>query len=347
VNPFHFAVVVGIDEYPGLSNLLSAGRDAQAFYDWLVGAGGLPAANVKKVSASGPFPSVTAGKPTRTEINNALRDVNAMAKQATKAKPLDWEKTRLYFYVSGHGVAPEGSEAALLMANADNESPENIPCAAYLRRYEKCQIFREVVVFADCCRLAKTVQFDGPPFICDDVNVGTVNGLLAFATQSGDAAYEPGLGKSGDEARSYFTQALIEGLNGNAADPGTGEINSITLAKYAAERVKILTLHKEYPQVPKMPVDLEKPIVFRAANPAAAKIRHTVTIFLPAGFVGTAELVDSNLKQIAVHNADTTSWTESVEDGLYQVRPLNGTDSKGFGAGALFRVLGEDCDIRL
>lgn len=346
MNAFHYAVVVGIKGYPGISDLQSALKDAQAFSNWLTTAGEVPAANVERVSIDQSFNSLFDAKPTRTEVNNALRKVNAAVSAAIKNNPLDWNKTRLYFYVSGHGIAPDGAEAALLMANAGPDAwGENVPCGAYMRRYEKCQYFREVVVFADCCRLSKAAEFPGPPFN-NNASIGTVNAFLGFATQLGDAAYEPTNG-NGDEARSYFTQALLEGLGGAASDVVTGEITTTTLAKYTTERVKALTLDKRYPQIPRMTVDLTSPIVFRAATAGTPKSKRLVKLRLPTTFNGDAELVGDSFQKIAEHNSLGGDWHEQLDDGFYEVRPKGAVDGSVFRQNGLFRVLGEGCDVDL
>src|SRR5215472_8538461 len=54
VNENHYAVVVGINRYPGISDLAGPVNDAAAFYGWLVDdtAGGLPPENAWLVEAS-------------------------------------------------------------------------------------------------------------------------------------------------------------------------------------------------------------------------------------------------------------------------------------------------------
>ncbi len=355
MNPaFHFAIVMGIPHYPGISDLQSAGRDAASFYDWLVQDAGVPAANIEKVIAAQPAPALWDARPTRTEFNNALRSLHQRLQQAIAPDPLRWKESRLYIYVSGHGIAPDGSEAALLMANAGSDAwGENIPCHAYLRRYEKCQYFAEVVIFADCCRLRESAEFLGPPFNCDGgTNIGRVNTFFGFATQQGDAAYEPVGGADPNEARSYFTQALLEGLRGAAIDPVTGEINTTSLANYVNARVPAMTAGKDYPQVPKMPVDLAAPIVFRPApapKPGAAPARplRQVQIVLPAAFAGRAVLRDAQFATLATHAAAAGPWHATLPDGYYEVLPDGAADGTGFRHQGLFRVLGQDCHVDL
>ena len=45
-------MVVGINQYPAISNLQHACQDAADFHDWLVNGAGVPGANVKLVTAN-------------------------------------------------------------------------------------------------------------------------------------------------------------------------------------------------------------------------------------------------------------------------------------------------------
>src|ERR1041384_3165065 len=180
-NPLHYALVLGIDQYPGINNLNSPSQDAKSFYDWLLGGGGVPPTNIEHIQTPAtPLMDVITAEPTRDKVNQALRRLHEAVKESTATKPLDWLNSRLYIYVSGHGIAPDGTEAALLMANAaPGYWAENIPCDTYRRRYEICQYFHEVVIFADCCRLLRASQFFPPPFNRED-HMGTVNSFLGF-----------------------------------------------------------------------------------------------------------------------------------------------------------------------
>ena len=196
MNDLHFAVVVGIDLYPGIRNLNSARGDAQAFGNWLIdpGGGALPGGNVQLILEQGPFDTPENARPTRDAVNRAFKTIHGMARPIFKADPTKWLKSRLYVYFSGHGLAPEPSEVAVLMADAtDGELGNNIPCALYLKYYEKSQDFHEVVMFSDCCRSEKVdAPLLGPPFTPDKKNYGVVVSALGFATQYKSVAYEIG-----------------------------------------------------------------------------------------------------------------------------------------------------------
>jgi len=348
MNPLHFAVVVGIKSYPGISDLQSALGDAEAFCQWLQTDGGVPPENIKLIHVDQKFDDPIAAKPSRDDINTALKQVNASVEAKIKDAPLDWEKTRLYFYVSGHGIAPTAGETALLLANASEGNwGENIACRSYLERYVDCQYFKEVLVFSDCCRNRLAADLGIPPF-GRKITRGRVEKFLGYATLLGDAAYEPTEGADPNQARSFFTQALLEGLNGAATDRQTGEINTATLAAYMHRRVVDMTSDKRYHQIPEFPTDPGRPIILRPATaPILAPPQHTITIVFPADFSGTADLFYSIDRPLGSWKAADGNWVVKLQDGLYEVRPAGENDGSRFQSNGLFKINGGDCYVQL
>jgi hypothetical protein len=348
MNDLHFAVVVGIDLYPGIRNLNSAKGDAQAFSDWLKddAGGALPHGNVQLILEQGPFDTVESAKPTRDAVNRAFKNVHGAARSIFKADPTKWPQSRLYVYFSGHGLAPEPSEVAVLMADAtDGELGNNIPCALYLKYYEKSQDFHEVVIFSDCCRTEKAdAPLLGPPFTPDKKNYGVVISALGFATQYKSVAYEPA---GSDEAgRGYYTRALLDGLRGGAVDPESesGEINSTSLQNYLRARVQALTRDKRSPQTPAMHTDPAAKIIFREG---VKRPIYQVTLAFPPNFRGRVALLDGKSNQIDVHDVNGQPWQKGLTDGLYEVRPDPPDPKVLFAGDGLFRVLGENRNVNL
>src|SRR3989337_3461357 len=109
LNDLHYAVVVGINRYPGIGDLSGARADAEALGEWLrdPDGGGLPASNVKTVSVTeteeAGFAGARGARPTRDEIDYALQDVRDAVRTKLGADQQLWEKTRLSLYVAGHG----------------------------------------------------------------------------------------------------------------------------------------------------------------------------------------------------------------------------------------------------
>jgi len=348
MNDLHFAVVVGIDIYPGIRNLNFARGDAEAFAKWLKdpNGGALPTNNVELILEQGPFAKPDDAKPTREAVNRALRKVHTAARTAFTADPTRWLNSRLYVYFSGHGLAPEPSEVAVLMADASDEVlRNNIPCGLYLKYYEKSQDFHEIVMFSDCCRTEKgDAPVTGPPFTPDNKNFGNVVSVLGFAAQYKNVAYEPA--ERDDSARGFYTQALLEGLAGAAVDSNSanGEINSTSLQNYLRARVQRLTQGKRNPQTPSMYADPAAKIVFRQG---AAVPSHTVTLHFPAPFHGKVVLLDGGLTQIDAYTVNGQPWQKALPDGLYEVKPDPPAAGIVFAKDGTFKVLGEDANVQL
>ena len=91
--------------------------------------------------------------PTKGDVDDAFFDINTQARNDMKGSAAHRETSRLWVFLSGHGMMPADGEGALLMANATAQRlGENIELRAYTDWQVKTGIFREVVMFADCCR---------------------------------------------------------------------------------------------------------------------------------------------------------------------------------------------------
>jgi hypothetical protein len=158
VNKHHHAVVVGINRYPALSDLTGARGDAEAFARWLErpDGGALPAANVRRVMATeeeeASFRESVLATPVREQIEDAIAACAEAARLAVRVDPSVWDEGRVYLYVAGHGLAPGGGEGALYLANAREGAGRHLELAEYRKWCTRCAFFREVIVFADCCR---------------------------------------------------------------------------------------------------------------------------------------------------------------------------------------------------
>jgi uncharacterized caspase-like protein len=345
----HYAVVVGIDFYPGVKNLAFARKDATAFCKWLTDPDGgeLPPANVRQIILSqGPFGTVDEAVPTRELVDRALKDVHTDVRKKLKANPTVWPETRLYMYFSGHGVSPGPDETAVLMANAsDQDLGYNIACSAYMRYYQETQDFHELVFFADCCRSQRSdAPVSGPPFNKLVQSYGSVVKVMGFATQYRDLAYEPTLVDNPDEARGYYTMALLEALTNGVPDAGGEGVTATTLQNYVRKRVSELTKGKPYAQVPEMQADPGAVIQFR--KPAPQKKRQ-VTITFPAGTPAVTLFGGVGLNELGQWDPASGPWGIPLEDGLYAVRHTGSTDGNGFANSGLFAVFGGDVNVSL
>ena len=302
-----------------------------------------------EVSFSDPISS----RPTLREVNAALIAVNKAVRLRVKEHRADWDASRLYLYASGHGIAPEDGAAAVLMADADADPMvesygNSIEISKYTQWYVGCGFFKEVVVFADCCRDRRyTAPGTGPPMARCPEPYGPTNCAIGFATTYATSAYEPTDVQDLDRARGYFTRGLLDGLAGGAATP-TGEITSVSLADYIAASVQAQTEGKSFKQQPSMPVDAARPIVFRAAGTPAHRHTRTVTLAFPAGYKGRVSLISGqDLSETGqTWTAADGPWSIPLEEGLYSVRPDDPVEG-GFANGGLFRVIAKDADVQL
>lgn len=354
MNEHHYAVVVGINRYPGISDLKFARKDAEDFCAWLKDAegGDVPDGNIVLITALDheipPGARPTDAKPIFEQVENALSALEQRCINHCNAHPEDWQKSRLYFFASGHGIASDPNEAALLMANASREFyGRNFSCAKYLVFYQMAQPFKELVFFADCCRIhVGNAPIFGPTRTGVNKNNGEIITVRGFATIFGKRAFEPTSEEEAtnpDQLRGYFTKALIEGLKGQARDPESGEINSRTLSDYVTDRVQALTKNRQKPYFPD-----SASIIFRSKD-LPTVMRRTPTyqarILFPGDFAGQVELLDGEFKSMGFHEASASPWNIDLMNGLYKITRVDGASS--FRNGGVFEIFGENCDVQL
>lgn len=346
-NQLHFGVVVGINCYPEFQNLRFAKTDAEAFAEWLLNqsGGNLPSNNIKLIVAEDDvMPTNTIREnavPVRTMIYTAIKRFWKRVKTHVDENPEDWHKSRLYFYVSGHGIGPSTQDVALLMANAGPEDyGENISCRELLHCLGDNQYFAEVVIFTDCCRdRAPNAPLGSPPWTKKQRDYGEVKTALGVAADFGGKAYEPDSnGKvDPDDYRGYYTKALLEGLYGHKIQ---GEVNSKTLADYIQKRVKELLTSGERTQNCHMYGDFNSPIVFSEQTNAELSF----DIRFDTDYQGIALLLYGDGQEIERWQVDGEgfSWPVSLAQGLYRVVPMDGNQTKFKNDGYFAVIGGED-----
>lgn len=368
MNDLHFAVCIGIDRYPGFPgrDLTSAARDARAFRDWLISptGGALPEANVALVTldADQPFDSVFEARPKMHEVLQALDAFNERIRAHVAVTPDDRQRTRMYIYAAGHGLAIPNGEGAVLMADAMPRVPGfNVDLSLYADWYMHCGLVQEVIVFVDCCR---EVADGMPPSVvlfqhCRyPAQKGTIR-FVAYASRYGEQAWEPIAVDDPNLTRGYFTQALIEGLNGAAQETETRQVTAASLATYVAQAVEQKTRPPvaPYPQRAEMPVDLAVRIVLRDApatppdtpatpSPRPAPPIHTATIRFPAGFAGEVVIRSGDGTHHGRWRASDGEWRISLPDSFYQVVP-DPPGGVAFAQNGLFPLVGADADVQL
>ena len=161
MNELHFAVVAGINRYPGIDTQLeSAKSDAKRFHEWLTDpkGGAVPADQAKCLSVSDEdekgFTSSYDARPLRSELTKQLDMFHDQVRAKIGPGARDWDQTRLYIYVAGHGIAPPQGRGALLFADSRPVRywGDYLDLLQYDNYYERQYLFSEVFLFADCCR---------------------------------------------------------------------------------------------------------------------------------------------------------------------------------------------------
>lgn len=233
-----YAVVVGINEYPGFRPLKGAVEDALDFLRWLCEeeyGGSLPERNCQRVlSVKDPL------APLQEQIDVAF---DAVFSAIPSAKPA----RRLYVYFSGHGMAESPLITDLCLANWAEKFPNRaLDAQEYLDVLLAKGKFREIVMLLDCCRV-RIVSAKGihPGFnaVAPAPGSSQARYFLANATEFLNSSYEaatgvPG-GSSGSVVRGYFTRALMTALRGAAAS-AKGGVRASALKTYLEENVAVL-----------------------------------------------------------------------------------------------------------
>jgi hypothetical protein len=265
-NTDDYAVVVGIDEYPGFRPLKGAVNDAEDFVKWLCEekyGGALPGDNCKKVvSVKEPL------APLQEQIDVAFDSVFS-------AIPLGTQARRLYVYFSGHGMAESNLITDLCLASWTKRFPNRaLDAQQYLDTMMKLGKFREIIMLLDCCRV-RIVSAKGiiPGFNAAAPGPGAPKAryFLGNATEFLNSSYEAATadkgGADGPIIRGYFTRALMKALRGAAAIPNGG-VPASKLKNYLEENVPLLAKVDNWNQDSEVVNGLKGDPIFGSAPPS-------------------------------------------------------------------------------
>ena len=326
-NDADYALVVGINHYPGFRNLNGAIEDAQDFAKWLyqdAEGGSLPEQNCKVV-LSQPNPL----RPIQEEIDDALSETfRAIGENRGR---------RFYLYFSGHGVGQSNLGADLCLARWSLEFRRAaLDSLDYLKLVLGSGKFDEVIFFLDCCRV-RQINASGLPsalgFPRPDDIAGHGRQFIGYATEFQNSAYEAAVADGAAQAdapvvRGHFTRALMNGLRGGAALP-TGGVPAARLKEYLETETPRIAAANQQTQVPEVLNGL-------AANPQAifgnfkAPVQQNVTIHFVAGRPGPIVLEGPDLSEIRRGAVDTGPWTLGLGRGWHALRDLSNGDQITF-----------------
>lgn len=322
VNDADYALVVGINHYPGFRPLKGAIEDAQDFAHWLTDktqGGGLPDANCKLV-VSEPSPL----RPIQDDIDDKLQEI-VVSLQAARGR-------RFYMYFSGHGLAQTQLGNDLCLAKW-SELRRNMALDSqhYLQTVLGLGKFTEIVFLMDCCRVRKvnarglpcTLSFPKP---ADEA--GAVRSFIGYAAEFLNPAFESSVaeaaaaGGNPADVRGHFTRALLAALRGGAART-EGGVPAGRLKEYLeaeTPRIAQQSGHAQKPEVVNGFPAAPEPL-FGSAPPATMN----VTIRFRAARAGEIVLEGPELQDIKRGPASGGPWRLRLDKGLYILREENAT----------------------
>jgi Caspase domain len=289
-------------------------------------AGGLPAENVRLVLSSDVPSRSNNPWPLKHAIDDALTSI-VPGRNARKGR-------RFYFYFSGHGCAPGFKDIALFMANAANDTLGfSLGADSYRNSLRAKAPFDEIVFILDCCRNVIEGAVPGvSPFTggAPSNRAPSVKHLVCFGTGFGTQSWQVS-GRTADESRGIFTETLLEGLNGQAAD-ASGNVTAASLEDYVKPSVNAKAKKLGLEQIPEFDGSYRDIIFVKGARRTVVP----VVIDVPRTWNGTMILRDGNLAMVEVPRPVARTWRISLSRGNYRLENLESKEKK------LFSVEGDE-----
>jgi hypothetical protein len=239
------AVVIGIESYPGLSDLEGPSNDASAFYDWLVSpaGGNLDPVNVRKSLTTDFGPQEDDVNAIRPQLDDLHCLFDDLLEPAVNAEHIG---DRLFLYAAGHGIADsqEMNDVAVMSANARPMMPLHITLTLYAQWFRRSSAFDEVILIMDCCRDVNVMISLVPPTLVQlppRARAGRVKTFYAFATEWAHVAKEREID---GVKRGIFTTALLDALKKQKPNR-RGRVTGSLIARYIRDKITIFAGDKE------------------------------------------------------------------------------------------------------
>lgn len=239
-----YALVVGIDAYPGISDLSGAERDALAFLEWVTSPDG---GNVAKPNAeclvSSNYPrslNVDLAEPAKKAVEDFFTRIDNVAEENNHASLGFRAGKRLWLFFAGHGFAPSLDRSGVLLANATPRRVHNIAARSWADRLYEGGWFEQVILFQDACRgrikdADLNVPFLRPRQASGGVNRGRFYGFAATYDKVAREVMLPSGHLGG-----VFTATLLAGLRGAARHPMTDALTTAHLKDYLEQNMSKL-----------------------------------------------------------------------------------------------------------
>jgi hypothetical protein len=235
-----YAIIVGVTRYPRLSrdggtaDLQGSINDAENVRAWIESdaGGGVPPDHVEYViRANTTAPRIA--DPTRDAVVEAFTNMYARCwPDGPDRGPKVPTGRRLYVYISGHGLSADLDHGALLCSNSSNNLYSTVAPYASIKAFRQAGFFEEFVVWFDGCMDWAGLEPESINYIPRPGNSSLAPGpvFTAYAAHPRLKAME--CPDNNGKMRGVFTRTLLEGLEGEAADPDTGVIDGLSLQKY-------------------------------------------------------------------------------------------------------------------
>src|ERR1700692_3387972 len=335
-----YALVVGINVYPGLTPLQGAENDAQAFYDWVTDPNGGrvdPKNALLLLSSKFTPPPADAddARPAKQQLEDFFTQIeNNAQKNNLPAEGLGLKTgNRFWMFLSGHGFAPSLSLSGVLMANAQRNIPHNFAGMLWADRLYEGGWFDDVILFQDACRERFPASDLTPPTLAkrDAPNGQTRRRFYAFSAKDKKLSKEIPMPQDGNKVRGVFSVTLLQGLR-LARDPQTGSITTPQVRSYLQANMKTLLTPADLTddEIANMPEVFEsEPFDLVAAPPPPPVSDFPVQIQVStpggAGKILAADLT----KIVAQANPAPAVWPLRLPRGLYKVA-VDGAGEQNF-----------------
>lgn len=307
-----YAIVIGINDYPGFSSLNKACTDAINVHQWLTNeTGGKIPDSQCRLLLSGINPS----KPIHQHVDEEMQTLFDLASENENAN-------RFYFYFSGHGIGESPDDNALCLADWSRTFRiRALSSRDYINNIVNTGYFNEVFFWLDCCRNSLT-GCKGLPPSNPTIGIGDktpkCRKFIAYATDYTNPAFEASSASSNSPSNnSYFTMALIEGLNGAAADPETGIITPERLKQYTTSKTSEYAALEQKIQRVEILDGLDSNTIIQKLETKKTKLSIQ---FNKARHGHSITIIDSNLVPVFNTIADDKIWSIVIsKSGLYLI----------------------------
>lgn len=325
-NADHYAVVVGLNRYPTLSDpaeapsdLKGPENDADAVADWLRSAqgGDLPPENVTVIKS--PAPPLPGTSPTRDEIERTFVGFEDIARRNEARVSRQWVGRRLYVYMAGHGFSPRRNHGCLFAANATPRFGYHVYPSSWLEWFQDAAYFDELVLWMDCCmNRITTLPLAVPPAPPQNRSTPAGPSFIAFAAQRPLKAVERAFPEDGGRVHGVFTWTLLEGLQGAAAN-AYGMVTGRSLADWIrnAQKARMDKRDLADPDVADEPEVAKEDETLIFARGLSLKSYDVTLSFPPSATGRVARVWSGRPAQPETFTVDTAAKTLRLRPGLH------------------------------